>query len=296
MASEQFNRKPLWGNPVPGMVKKRSRRLSIAIPSSFAEETADRKLRAYKVGQIARAAGVFRVDEVAVYRDPRHDDSREIVALLRYAETPQYLRKHLFRQMKELQYAGVLPPLRLPHHRVEPALIEGQYREGVVLKHNGLTDAGSDVSAWVDVGATSPVPMAEPVPAGRRITVRIYSRDGVFWCTPEASPEYWGYRTTFHPTLYPLLRETPCVLVTSVQGEVATCDTLRQRLTRCRGDAIVAFGSPHHGVPALLEREGHSGSEFADAWINVVPGQGSATVRTEEAVTAALALINIIEE
>lgn len=279
-----------------GMVERRSNRLKIAIPSSFTEETADRKLRAYKVGQIARAAGIFRVDEIAVYRDPRHDDAKEILTLLRYAETPQYLRKHLFKQMKELEFAGVLPPLRLPHHRVKPPLEEGQYREGVVLRHNGLTEAGSDVSVWVDVGATSPVPMAEQVPLGRRITVRIYSRDGEFWCTPEMSPEYWGYTTTYYQSLSALLKKEAVVIGTSVQGETATCESLSRLLKQHPGDRMIVFGSPHRGVQEILRDEGDACSEFATAVINVVPEQGSVTVRTEEAVYAALALISIIEK
>jgi predicted SPOUT superfamily RNA methylase MTH1 len=40
----------------------------------------------------------------------------------------------------------------------------------------------------------------------------------------------------------------------------------------------------------------HSISEIADAVINVVPGQGSETVRKEEAENTALALINIAVE
>lgn len=258
-------------------------------------ETADGKLRAYKVGQIARAAGVFRVSEIAVYRDPQYDDSSGIVTLLKYAETPQYLRKHLFKQVDALRYAGVLPPLRLPSHRVKPPLSEGQYREGVVLRHNGLTEAGSDVTAWVDVGATSPVPMAGKMPPGRRITVRIYSRDGKFWCTPEESPEYWGYQTRYHPSLTQLLKEQSHVIITSVHGEEVHMESLARLREQLKGDVMVVFGSPNRGVGSILQHENHSCSDFTSTIINVVPGQGSATVRTEEAVCAALALINIIE-
>jgi hypothetical protein len=276
------------------MVGSRSYRLKIAIPSSFTVETADPKLRAYKIGQIARAAGVFRVDEIAVYRDPEHDGSQEMIALLRYAETPQYLRKHLFKSSPDLKYAGVLPPLRLPPHRVQPPLTGGQIREGVVLRHNGMTVDGSDASAWVDVGATSPVPAAEKLRAGQRITVRIYSRDGKFWCTPEQSPVYRGYVTRYYPALADLIARQSQVIVTSVEGQRVSCDLLQRLRSRLTGEVLVIFGSPHRGVGPILENEGHMLSEFPCTIIDVVPDQGSATVRTEEAVFAALALINII--
>jgi predicted SPOUT superfamily RNA methylase MTH1 len=277
------------------MVGSRSYRLKIAIPSSFTVESADPKLRAYKIGQVARAAAVFRVDEVVVYRDREHDGSREILALLQYAETPQYLRKHLFKSAPELRYAGVLPPLRLPSHRVQPSLAEGQYREGVVLRHNRMTEDGSDAAAWVDVGATSPVPAAESLPAGKRTTVRIYSRDGKFWCTPDRSPEYRGYAVRYYPTLSGLMDRQSQVIVTSVEGERISCNLLQRLRPMLSGDVMVIFGSPHRGVGPILGDEGRSFSEFQCIIANVVPDQGSVTVRTEEAVFAALALINIIE-
>jgi predicted SPOUT superfamily RNA methylase MTH1 len=277
------------------MVEERSYRLGIAIPSSLTVETADPKLRAYKVGQIARAAALFRVSEIVVYRDRQQPDAREIVALLRYAETPQYLRRHLFGKTALLRYAGVLPPLRMPHHMVTPSLEEGQYREGVVQRHNGLTDVGSDVSVWVDVGATSPVPMAESVPVGTRITVRIYSRDGLFWCTPEQSLYYWGYRTTTSPSLHRPCAGADLALITSVEGEGMEAGSLSLLGERLAGNVLVVFGSPDRGVGSILKDEGHSISEYSSVVANMVPNQGTATVRTEEAVYATLALLNVAD-
>jgi predicted SPOUT superfamily RNA methylase MTH1 len=278
-----------------GMETNRSYKLSIAIPSSFTAETADPKLRAYKVGQIARAAAVFRVDEITLYRDRRHPEWQEMAALLKYAETPQYLRKYLFRHSELLQYAGVLPPLRMPHHMVTSSIEEGQYREGVVLSHNGMIDVGSDECAWVDVGATSPLPLDRKMPAGRRITVRINSRDGDFWCTPDESPGYRGYRTTTHTSLSRTMARADHAIVTSVDGMVMTTRTMDDLGGRLKGSVLVVFGGPGRSVRSILADEKRSISEFTDAVFNLVPHQGSATVRTEEAVFAALALLNVAD-
>jgi hypothetical protein len=62
-------------------------------------ESADMRIRTLKVGTIARAAAVFRVDRIVIYRDREFDDSRFISRVLQYAETPQYLRKRLFPRM-----------------------------------------------------------------------------------------------------------------------------------------------------------------------------------------------------
>jgi predicted SPOUT superfamily RNA methylase MTH1 len=278
-----------------GVVNKRSFRLRIAIPSSLTVETADPKLRAYKIGQIARAAAIFRVDEIAVYRDRRCPDSREIAALLQYAETPQYLRRNLFGRSELLRYAGVLPPLRMPHHMVTPQLSEGQYREGVVVTHNGLTDVGSDGSAWVDVGATSPIPMAQPMPVGTRITVRVFSRDEEFRCTPEESPYYWGYTTTQSRSLSRLLASAGLPIIMSADGDVIRSGSLEALGKRLMGDVLVVFGPPDRGVQSILADENRTVSEYTDVVLNTVPDQGAATVRTEEAVFAALALINVAD-
>ncbi|MHC1579550.1 MAG: putative RNA uridine N3 methyltransferase, partial [Candidatus Alkanophagales archaeon] len=93
-----------------------SKMLSILIPSSLTMDTADMKLKTYKVGQVARAASIFCVDEIVIYKDREYDDSRFIERVLRYAETPQYLRKRLFGLEPELRFAGVIPPLRTRHH------------------------------------------------------------------------------------------------------------------------------------------------------------------------------------
>ena len=94
--------------------------LSILIPSSLTSESKDPRIKTYKVGQIARLASIFRVDKIIIYKDPEYDDSKFIDLVLRYAETPQYLRKQLFPLRDELKYVGVIPPLRTPHHPLQP--------------------------------------------------------------------------------------------------------------------------------------------------------------------------------
>ena len=96
------------------------KKLSIAIPASIISDTPHLREKTAKIGLIGRAAAIFRVDEIIVYPDnPRVDQRRDldfIAFLLNYLETPQYLRKGLFKIEPDLQFAGILPPLRTPHH------------------------------------------------------------------------------------------------------------------------------------------------------------------------------------
>jgi methyltransferase len=95
-------------------------KLAIAIPASTISDTPHMREKTAKIGLIGRAAAIFRVDEIIFYPDNPRADQREdldfIALLLSYLETPQYLRKSLFKIEPRLQFAGILPPLRTPHH------------------------------------------------------------------------------------------------------------------------------------------------------------------------------------
>ena len=114
--------------------------VSIAIPASVISDTPHLREKTGKIGLIAASAAIFRIQEIIVYPDNAKVDQRRdfefIALLLNYLETPQYLRKSLFKLDPDLQYAGILPPLRTPHHPVSGKtkhLKVGEYREGLVL-------------------------------------------------------------------------------------------------------------------------------------------------------------------
>jgi hypothetical protein len=286
--------------------------LTILIPSSLTEETRDRRIKTYKVGQIARAASVFRVEKIIIYRDPKFDDSRFIDLLLRYAETPQYLRKHLFPLQEELKHAGVLPPLRTLHHPIESRssnLNEGEFRVGVVVpgpqKKKSEKKVGSDKSAWVDIGIDSPVRLEAPsrkVRTGERVNVRIFSRRPIQakLVTKDEIPMYWGYRTAVEDSLSGALEkiseEGALIIATSRQGKLLDNTYLAQigDWTKQSNNTAVVFGSPRQGIETILANEGSELSDFHCEVLNTIPGQGTATVRTEEAVWATLSVLNLV--
>lgn len=285
--------------------------LTVLIPSSFTSETDDRRIKTYKIGQIARAAAVFRADHITIYRDQRYDDSRFIDLLLRYAETPQYLRKRLFLVQEELKYAGVLPPLRTPHHPTPATssdLNEGEFRVGVVVsgpKKKSEKKVGSDTSVWVDIGLDSPVHLETPpfkVSTGERVNVRIFSRRPIQaeLVQMDEIPLYWGYRTTVESSLTGVLKrlseQDVLIMVATRQGRVLDTTSLAGigDLMRARAKTAVVFGSPKQSVESILAGEDSHLSDFQCETLNTIPGQGTVTVRTEEAVWATLSLLNLV--
>lgn len=119
--------------------------VSIAVPGSILDNAQTDNLRNKLASQIARAACIYQIDEIIVYDDQGaiNDDGREngeleearagclqLARLLQYCECPQYLRKAIFPQHKDLERVGVLDPLNAPHHlKLED---ESLFREGIV--------------------------------------------------------------------------------------------------------------------------------------------------------------------
>lgn len=278
--------------PIP---KKRSNSLSIFIPVSILSDVPSLVEKTFKVGQIARAASIFRVERIVVYRSAK-SDSREdgflIRDLLSYAETPQYLKKKEFPISDSLRYVGMMPPLRTPHHPLESTKIE--YREGYVLK-------SSKSGSSVDIGFRDPVFYKGDLPFNRRVTMRL-DKDSGSWVPvqKEDVPYYWGYSVSLeNKTLRQALEAydplLDSVVATSRVGKLATAVAPRIRELMLPGQKMaLLFGSPAEGVHEIIARDGTKLEDLADLVINTAPEQGTATIRTEEAVLITLATLDSI--
>lgn len=123
---------------VPNPGKPRFSTISIALPGSVLDNCQTKELKTHLVGQIARAATIYHVDEITVFDDKlgKHTEACAMMArLLQYCECPQYLRRHFFPMHRDLQFAGLLAPVDAPHHvRAET---RSKFREGVVLDDTG---------------------------------------------------------------------------------------------------------------------------------------------------------------
>jgi len=154
---------------VPCPNKPRFSTLSIAIPGSILSYCQTKELKTQMVGQIARAATIYHVDEIVVFDDKlskqhstrsdredtesnsspprRSSDPHSFMArLLQYCECPQYLRRALFPMHPDLQFAGLLAPIDAPHH--VRAYDKSRFREGVVLDKQG-SGGGSLVNCGI---------------------------------------------------------------------------------------------------------------------------------------------------
>jgi len=284
------------------MMQRRDHKLAIAIPVSIVSGIPHLREKTLKIGLIGRAAAIFRINEIIVFPDNlganQKRDRNLIVTLLSYVETPQYLRKRLFKIKPELRYAGILPPLRTPHHPLEKRakkLKIGEYREGAILS---VTESGS----LVDIGVERPVLIPDrKLPVNKRVTIRITKlgkHPRVTLANREEIEAYWGYTVTSSKVSFGQLtksRAYDLVIATSKIGTPLTqvTDELAERWKKSRR-LLVAFGAPTQGLQEIVAQENLRLDEVADFTVNTIPDQGTETVRTEEALYASLAVLNTI--
>jgi hypothetical protein len=277
------------------------KKLAIAIPASVISDTPHLREKTSKIGLIGRAAAIFRVDEIIVYPDnPKANQVRDldfISLLLSYLETPQYLRKRLFKLEPSLQFAGILPPLRTPHHPVSGKtrdLKVGEYREGLVLSQ-------AKEGLLVDIGVDQPALLREKQFAdGDRLTlqvVKVGERVEVQTVDRESVPFYWGFKVRVEKRSFDKLArdgEFDLVIATARIGDkfIDVAGQIGQKWSRSQ-HVLVAFGAPSRGLHEIAKEEGARLEAIVDFVVNMIPEQGTATVRTEEALLASLAILNV---
>ena len=275
--------------------------LSIALPSSIIQNAQSPELQMYLAGQVARTAAIYCVTEIVIFLDnaPNSSSTRAqnfLETVLQYAETPQYLRKHLYPHTPMLRLAGLLNPLALPSHLGRSEYC--RYRDGVYTR-----------GRYVDVGLERVAEVDKPAPHGTRVTVDLSpSGDETYHKAPgkylfgkvvpyHAPDLYWGYRVRSANSLTDVFKTSPIrydlVIGTSERG------------TPLGGNELPGFHQHKH---ALVVFGGVNGLEHAwandeslkelddvgdlfDYYVNTCTHQGSRTIRTEEALLISLAAL-----
>ena len=286
---------------------KRRKQLTVCAPASLLSESTSLRDSTIKLGVLGRALAIYRVDEVIIYPDINYGSQKKDVELisliLRYLEAPQYLRKYLFPLREELKYVGILPPLTTPQHQLEikiEELKDGEFREAVI------TDL-SERKILCDVGLKKKINLRiskkNRVKRGQRITVKVKKEGEKVYVYPakkEDVPEYWGYKVNIiKENLKDYVKNHPegLWIGTSRLGNEITekIKELRRELL-IKEKLFLVFGSPSEGLNKILKRVNEDPRNLFDFYINFIPGQGTRTIRVEEAVHSSLAILRFIQK
>ena len=271
------------------------RDLALAIPSNILEDCQSLSDKTNKIGVIARAASIFKVTKIHVYKNKGISDTDLILLLLEYLVTPQYLRKNIFPIKNELKLAGTLPPLRIPSHTVNR-----QYDSNIVDIREGLCikfDKKLNMSI-IDIGFNKYGVIKDRIPVGDIVTVKIVSDSfkGKYFLLEKTNPSsYWGYDILYNNSLKEVINSNSydVKIITSKFGsELNSTSTLISAQLDKNSDSsiLVVFGSPKTGLMSILSREKIDKSNLI--LINLFPNQGVETIRSEEAILAGLSILN----
>jgi predicted SPOUT superfamily RNA methylase MTH1 len=235
-----------------------------------------------------------------------NDPDNFLIHLLSYLETPPHLRTLLFPLEKILVTAGILPSLDLPHHLRSDEWCD--YREGVTLEGSG------GEATEVEAGLRIPVTVEEEIPAHTRVTLKFDEKAREANLNPKeqvilgeaVSPDepreeggyYWGFNVRKASSLSDVFTECAfeggydMTIGTSERGvnvEALYGENEEQKVEKFRHLLVVFGGVAGLEVAVVNDAELQKlgvveAKDVFDRWVNVCPGQGSRTIRTEEAV------------
>src|SRR5215212_4733311 len=257
--------------------------LCVAIPDSSISDQQAKRDKSIKIAQFARAFSIFRVKKVYIYHDKtsniHKNDSRILKTILAYLDTPQYLRRRLYPLTPELEFAGILHPIKAPHHKK--------------FKGTMHVDAG--------LGMMIPCDNISSAEEGKKVNVKFISGHPKLRVTKASTEDtndsYWGYDIVEVPSLHTLLKEIKNkrnaeIVIASRNGSPFKLkeDELLKSLKSIR-NVLIVFGAPKRAVEQILSGEGQNIENYKFT-LNMFPFQGTETVRLEEAIFGTLAILN----
>jgi len=270
------------------VLKCKHRNLRIAIPSNALSANPSIREKTLVAGYIARAAAALRAEYIDVYKV---DDERGfdiLIDVLRFLSEPVYLRKELFPLKPTLKYSGLLPPLNIT------ALNEGfkDNEEKLFFKFGLIKRCLRGSRAIIDIGEEEDIIVSVRncrkgivlVGLDEKYRVRkVLKRKYGIW-----RGEYLGFGVNVHSDIYELIdfykKERYVRIGTSKYGEwpgkLKSLDLSKVALI--------------YGMPSLGLLDAFPNIEL-DTTINVIPCQGTKTVRLEEALWATVGLYSSIE-
>ncbi|CRK94906.1 CLUMA_CG008398, isoform A [Clunio marinus] len=292
--------------------------VSIAISGSILDNAQSPELRTYLAGQIARAACIYNIDEIVIFDDQPTGNVTttrmqtlettdgvktartcciQFARILQYLECPQYLRKFFFPLHNDLKFSGLLNPLDSQHHL--RATSEFIYREGIT------TNKPHPKGSFVNVGLLNDVLVNKQLAENLRVTVKLPPNTelkskklrGIVVSPSEprrATGIYWGYNVRVANSISQVFSQSPypegydVTIGTSDKGEnVQEVETKSVKFNHL----LIVFGGLL-GLENAVENDDELNvddpSLLFDHYFNVVPQQGSRTIRTEEAVLITL--------
>lgn len=264
----------------------------IAIPNTSLVDEIHQLNKTKKISQIARACATFRVDTIFIYDEDYNfkSDRKLLIEVLRYMDTPQFLRKKIFSKTNELKYSGITSPLKIPSHNTVNKITKiksGDIKDGIIVSINK--------KMFVYIGFDFHLPYFGKKMVGNRIQIKFqngYPNLNFKEIKREEINDYWGYKIkTKRNLLNFLLSWNGDIILTSRKGIVTSVNNLRHYTGK--KNMLVVFGTPNRGLHDIL---GNKINIIPHSKIlNFFPNQKTMTIRLEEAINGVLSILNLFQ-
>jgi predicted SPOUT superfamily RNA methylase MTH1 len=256
-------------------------RKTILIPSTFTGEKKDRKIRIFLISQLARTIANFGINEIGIYYDddPRfnsHGLGRFLLKVLKYLNTPPYIRKIAFPIEKELEEIGAALPLNTYYHKERDRY---EYVYILERKKDDFLVTNGEKKFYVNVKRKF-----------RNTRILIYDKLKNELLYPYETEYYFGYEVFyFNKPLEELLKKLKnegfYLIGTSRYG-----DDIRKVKIEKKDKVAIVFGSFARGIEDII----NNWKEKFDITINICPDQKLETIRTEEAIDYTLSILHYL--
>ena len=263
---------------------------AIAVPDSSLndEKTLENKTR--KIAIIARACGIFKVNEIIIYKDGKDNeqDSKLLYTVLKYLSTPQYFRRKMFPKSNLLKFAGVLPPLKTPNQigtsNAEEIKI-GDFREGLIVGLKG--------KKFIDIGINQLIDYHGKVSIGKKIIILIKNVKPdlvIKESSKDEIPYYWCYNVRQSGNLFTVLSNWNGLKILTSRKSKNLNHLKIDDIAKTNQPILTVFGSTKKGIHDILGSKINNLNNAKGA--NFFPNQGTETVRLEEAILGWLSILN----
>ncbi|MBD3352817.1 MAG: hypothetical protein GF364_15120 [Candidatus Lokiarchaeota archaeon] len=277
-------------------------KIKVVLPSSILINDNTLLLKTLKMGYIFRILSMFKINEVVFYNDGTLTNDIEFMeTLMNYLKIPPYLRKST--QKKEnLRYAGVLSPVQTPNH-IGVEVENYVYKEGIINKVT-QDEKRDNCTLEIDAGQNKPSLITlnnqsdHQYRKDEKIILEI-SSDSTRPAIDEEL-EYWNTQFLFlNAPIKDLLTEENSVnqyiIAASRSGENIDLNILNDlRKSLKNVERIYILFGPHKGSFRDYLNNKQIPKDLINIWLNFIPDQGTKSIRTEEALHAALSILNIL--
>ncbi|MGD1835465.1 MAG: putative RNA uridine N3 methyltransferase [Nitrososphaeraceae archaeon] len=317
--------------------KSRKLKVCVAIPDSSLSDEQTLRDKTIKISRLARSFSIFGVNTVYIYKDKKSStskiDKKILPLILNYLNTPQYLRKFLYSQIPELQYAGILHPIQTPHHvkKIHVSKIKvGDIRMGIIQRKKiSNSSMGEKNQYFINVGLDKPVLFYGNGYNGKIVTAKFISTTPILKAIEAQNKDitqYWGYEIIKLSSLDFLLSticnsnlgysesldrsnqisrnkltnitlENSTIVLTSKYGTlIQDKELLLRKSISSKEIILIIFGSPKHGLNDFISNNTLSLLTKKSFYLNMFPHQNTETIRLDEAILGTLSILNILKK